>query len=71
MRPHILTDFTQDRYEVKGALDTLRIPGFSETNLYDALAFTIDRMKDIHGRKAIVVVMRVKVVPELKLLEVI
>src|SRR5205814_486536 len=56
MRPHILTDFTQDRYEVKGALDTLRIPGFSETNLYDALAFTIDRMKDIHGRKAIVVI---------------
>jgi Ca-activated chloride channel homolog len=56
MRPHILTDFTQDRYEVKGALDTLRIPGFSETNLYDALAFTIDRMKDIHGRKAILVI---------------
>jgi VWFA-related protein len=56
LKPHILTDFTQDRYEVRGALDTLRIPGFSETNLYDALAFTIDRMKDIHGRKAIVVV---------------
>jgi Ca-activated chloride channel family protein len=56
MRPHILTDFTQDRYEVRGALDTLRIPGFSETNLYDALAFVIDRMKDIHGRKAIIAV---------------
>jgi Ca-activated chloride channel homolog len=56
MRPHILTDFTQDRYEVKGALDTLRIPGFSEYNLYDALAFAIDRMKDIHGRKAIITI---------------
>ncbi len=53
MKPHILTDFTQDRYQVRGALDTLRIPGFSESNLYDALAFTIDRMKDIQGRKAI------------------
>jgi len=56
LKPHILADFTQDRYEVRGALDTLRIPGFSETNLYDGLAFTIDRMKDIHGRKAIVVI---------------
>src|SRR5437762_6765172 len=56
MKPHILQDFTQDRYEVRGALDTLRIPGFSEINLWAALAFTIDRMKDIKGRKAIVVV---------------
>ena len=54
MKPHILQDFTQDRYEVKGALDTLRIPGFSEINLYDAVAYTLDRMKDIQGRKAIV-----------------
>ena len=56
MQPHILQDFTQDRYEVKGALDTLRIPGFSETNFYDALAFTIDRMKEVKGRKAIVAI---------------
>jgi VWFA-related protein len=54
MKPHILTDFTQDRSQVKAALDTLRIPGFSESNLYDSLAFAIDRMKDIQGRKAIV-----------------
>jgi hypothetical protein len=53
MHTQILTDFTQDRSEVKGALDQLRIPGFSEINLYDALAFTIDRMKDVQGRKAI------------------
>ena len=56
MKPQIITDFTQDRYEVKGALDQLRIPGFSEANLYDALAFTIDRMKDIQGRKAILAI---------------
>jgi VWFA-related protein len=56
LKPQILTDFTQDRSEVRGALDMLRIPGFSETNLYDALAFTLDRMKDIKGRKAILVI---------------
>lgn len=56
MKPHILSDFTQDRSEIKAALDQERVPGFSETNLYDALAFVIDRMKDIQGRKAIVLV---------------
>jgi VWFA-related protein len=56
MKPQILTDFTQDRSQVRGALDMLRIPGFSEINLYDALAFTLDRMKDIKGRKSILVI---------------
>jgi VWFA-related protein len=56
MKPQILTDFTQDRSEVKGALDSLRIPGFSEYNLYDALAFVLDRMKEVQGRKAIVAI---------------
>jgi VWFA-related protein len=56
MKPQILTDFTQDRSQVRAALDTLRIPGFAETNLYDALAFTLDRMKDIKGRKSILVI---------------
>jgi len=56
MQSQILQDFTQNRYEVIQALDRLRIPGFSEINLFDALAFTIDRMKDIQGRKAIVVI---------------
>ena len=56
MHPDILQDFTQNRYEVTQALDRLRIPGFSEINLYDALAFTIDRMKDIQGRKAILAI---------------
>ncbi|MFZ0962850.1 MAG: VWA domain-containing protein [Terriglobia bacterium] len=56
MKPQILTDFTQDRSEVRGGLDQLRIPGFSESCVYDALAFVLDRMKEVHGRKAIVAV---------------
>ncbi len=56
MQPHILQDFTHDRSQVRSALDTLRMPGFSETNLYDALSFTIDRMKNVGGRKAIVAI---------------
>jgi Ca-activated chloride channel homolog len=54
MNQTILTDFTQNKGEVLGALNMLRIPGFHEINFFDALAFTIDRMKDIQGRKAIV-----------------
>ncbi len=56
LKPEILTDFTQDRSEVRGGLDQLRMPGFRESNLYDALAFILDRMKEVHGRKAVVAV---------------
>lgn len=56
LKPHILQDFTHDRYQVRSELDTLRLPGFSETNLYDALAFTLDRMRNIQGRKAILAI---------------
>ncbi|MGD0222317.1 MAG: VWA domain-containing protein [Terriglobia bacterium] len=56
LKPQILTDFTQDRMEVRAGLDQLRIPGFSEACIYDALAFVLDRMKEVKGRKAVVAV---------------
>lgn len=56
LKPHILTDFTHDRSQVLGALQELQFPGFSEIDLYDALAFTINRMKDVQGRKAILAI---------------
>ena len=56
MRPQILTDFTQDKRAVLGALNTLRIPGFSERNLFDALYDTIDRIENLDGRKYIILV---------------
>ena len=56
MQQHILVDFTHDRNDVRAALDQMRYPEFSEVNLYDALAFTLNNMKDIQGRKAILLV---------------
>ncbi len=56
MRPHILTDFTQDKRQVYAALGQLRIPGFSETNIFDALYDTIDRLDGVEGHKYIVLV---------------
>ena len=53
-KEEILSDFTTDKRQTYEALQRLRIPGFSEANLFDALADTEDRMSKIEGRKAIV-----------------
>ena len=56
MKPSILVDFTSDKQAVYGALNTLRIPGFSETNMFDALYDTLDRLDRIDGRKEIILI---------------
>jgi len=56
MRQYILTDFTQDKREVIAALNQLRIPGFSETNLFDALYDTMDRLDGLPGRKYVILI---------------
>ena len=56
MQPHILVDFTQDKRAIYGALNELRIPGFSETNMFDALYDTLDRMDRVEGKKYIILV---------------
>jgi VWFA-related protein len=56
MNTHILTDFTQDKHAAYGALNQLRIPGFSETNEFDALYDTLDRMDRIEGKKYVILV---------------
>jgi VWFA-related protein len=56
MQPHILVDFTQDKRAVMGALNQLRIPGFSETNMFDALYDTLDRLDRVEGKKYIILV---------------
>lgn len=56
MKPQILVDFTQDKTAVMGGLRQLYFPGFAETNLFDALYDTIDRLERIEGHKYIVLV---------------
>src|SRR6201997_2791448 len=56
MQPHILVDFTQDKRAIYGALNQLRIPGFAETNLFDALYDTLDRLDRVEGKKYIILV---------------
>ncbi len=56
MQPHILVDFTQDKKAVYGALNQLRIPGFAETNVFDALYDTLDRLDRVEGKKYVILV---------------
>ncbi len=56
MRTQILTDFTQDKRVIYQSLNSLQIPGFSETNVFDALYETLDRLSRIEGRKYIVLI---------------
>jgi VWFA-related protein len=53
MKSRTEVDFTQNKDEVRSALYHLYFPGFSESNLFDAILDTTDRMKDVQGKKAI------------------
>lgn len=56
MRTQIVTDFTQDKRRLVEGINTLQIPTFSETNLFDALYESLDRLDRVQGRKYIVLI---------------
>lgn len=56
IRPRILADFTQDKREIFEGIRSLQIPMSSETNLFDALYDTIDRLETVEGRKYIILI---------------
>ena len=53
MRTRTEMDFTQDKMEVRNALYHLYFPGFSESNVFDAVLDTVDRLKEVKGKKSI------------------
>ncbi|HEY6252839.1 MAG TPA: VWA domain-containing protein [Candidatus Angelobacter sp.] len=58
MRAHIVQDFTQDKRAIQASVSMLQ-PGMSmsqETNLFDALYDTIDRLEGVEGRKYVILV---------------
>jgi VWFA-related protein len=56
IKPEILSDFTTNRMETQEALRRMTIPAWHESNLFDAVADTADRMSGIEGRKAILLI---------------
>jgi VWFA-related protein len=53
MKPRLEVDFTQNKDEVRQAIYHLYFPGFSESNVFDALLDTVDKLKDVKGKKSI------------------
>jgi VWFA-related protein len=56
MKPRLEVDFTQNKQEVQNAIYHLYFPGFSESNVFDALLDTVDRLKDVKGKKSILLI---------------
>lgn len=56
LRTEILSDFTNDQGKIQYALQRLQIPGFSESDMFDAVVDTEQRMANIEGRKAILLI---------------
>lgn len=56
MRNRLEVDFTQDKNEVRNAIFHLYFPGFSESNVFDALLDTNERLKDVKGKKSILLI---------------
>ncbi len=53
MKTRLEVDFTQNKDEVRQAIYRLYFPGFSESNVFDAILETVDRLKDVNGKKSI------------------
>jgi VWFA-related protein len=53
MHPRTEVDFTQNKEEVEAGLYHLYYPGFSESNVFDAILDTVERLKDVKGKKSI------------------
>jgi VWFA-related protein len=56
LRTEVLLDFTRNKQAAFNAISVLRTPGFSESNLFDAVSEAVERMQDIDGKKAIVLI---------------
>lgn len=55
MRENVDVDFTHDRNEILQGLSSLYFPPFHESNIFDAISDVLDRIKDVKGKKAVLV----------------
>jgi VWFA-related protein len=56
MKSTIQVDFTHNKVEVRDALSALSYPGFSEANLFDAIAYTLEKLEHVKGKKSILLI---------------
>lgn len=55
LKTRVEVDFTRDKREIQDFIAHLFVPGFSEANLFDALLETMERLKDVKGKKSILI----------------
>ena len=56
LQTHILSDFTNNKDVIAESLNSLTMPMFSDTDMFDALYETLDRTSRIDGRKYILLI---------------
>lgn len=56
LKSQIEVDFTKNKYEVQMHLARMYYPNFTEASLFDAVIDTAERLKDVKGKKAMVIV---------------
>jgi len=56
LQTHILSDFTNNQEIIAQSLNSLTLPGFTDTDMFDALYETLDRTSRIEGRKYILLI---------------
>lgn len=56
MRTTLQVDFTHNRNEVAQAISSLYFPDFHEANLFDAVIETLDQLRDVPGKKSILLI---------------
>jgi VWFA-related protein len=53
LRTKLIDDFTHNKNQVAQDIASLYFPDFSESNVFDAVLETLDQLRDVHGRKSI------------------
>lgn len=56
LRTNVLVDFTQDKAQVGQAIAGLMWPDFREAILFDAVLETLDQLRDVKGKKSILII---------------
>jgi len=55
LKTRIEQDFTRNKFSIRDRLARMYFPGFSEANLFDAVVEMIDRLKDVKGKKSVLI----------------
>jgi len=55
LQVHLREDFTQDKRAIDESLRTLGFPTFHEAVLFDAILQTLDQLRDVKGKKSILI----------------